>query len=79
RGTYGYYELNDQRTTSKAGNNIQSLYVQDQWTIGNRLTLNLGVRAEDEKVPTFRPDFLETAFHFTFADKLAPRLGAAYD
>ena len=30
-------------------------------------------------MPTFRPDVLETAFHFTFADKLAPRLGAAYD
>jgi carboxypeptidase family protein/TonB-dependent receptor-like protein len=79
RGTYGYYELNEQRTTSKAGNDIHSLFIQDQWTVGDHLTLNLGIRAEDEKVPTFRPDFLETAFHFTFKDKLAPRLGAAYD
>ena len=79
RGTYGYYEVNDRRISNKAGSNIQSLYVQDQWTVNNRLTLNLGLRTEDEKVPTFRPEFLETAFHFTFADKLAPRLGAAYD
>jgi Carboxypeptidase regulatory-like domain/TonB dependent receptor/TonB-dependent Receptor Plug Domain len=79
RGTYGYYEVNDRRVSNKAGSNIQSLYVQDQWTVNNRLTLNLGLRTEDEKVPTFRPEFLETAFHFTFADKLAPRLGAAYD
>ena len=71
--------MNDRRITNKAGSNIQSLYVQDQWTVSNRLTLNLGLRTEDEKVPTFRPEFLETAFHFTFADKLAPRLGAAYD
>ena len=78
-GTYGYYEVNDQATTNKAGNNIHALYIQDQWSVGSRLTLNLGLRTEDEKVPTFRPDFLETAFHFTFADKLAPRLGAAYD
>jgi hypothetical protein len=78
-GRYGYYEVNDRRIENLAGNNIHSLYVQDQWTVGNRLTLNLGVRAEDEKVPTFRPDYLENAFHFTFADKLAPRLGAAYD
>ncbi len=78
-GTYGYYEVNDREIKNKAGNNIQSLYVQDQWTVGNRLTLNLGLRAEDEKVPTFRPDYLENAFHFTFADKLAPRIGAAYD
>ncbi len=79
RGTYGYYEVNDRRITNKAGSNIQSLYIQDQWTVGDRLTLNLGLRTEDEKVPTFRPEFLETAFHFTFKDKLAPRLGAAYD
>lgn len=78
-GTYGYYEVNDRRIANKAGADIHSLYVQDQWTVGNRLTLNLGVRTEDEKVPTFRPDYQENAFHFTFADKLAPRLGAAYD
>jgi hypothetical protein len=78
RGTYGYYEVNDRRIQNKAGNNIQSLYVQDQWTM-DRLTLNLGLRTEDEKVPTFRPEYLKNAFHFTFADKLAPRLGAAFD
>ncbi|MEO8481214.1 MAG: TonB-dependent receptor [Acidobacteriota bacterium] len=78
-GTYGYYEVNDRRITNKAGNNIHSLYVQDQWALGNRLTLNLGLRTEDERVPTFRPDYLKDAFHFTFADKMAPRLGAAYD
>jgi hypothetical protein len=78
-GTYGYYEVNDRRTTNKAGSDINSLYVQDQWTIGNRLTLNLGLRTEDEKVPSFRPEYLETAIHFNMKDKLAPRLGAAYD
>ena len=30
-------------------------------------------------MPTFRPDVLENAFDFGFGDKLAPRLGAAYD
>ena len=78
-GVYGYYEVNDRRTTNKAGANIHSLFIQDTWTIGNRLTLNLGVRTEDEKVPTFRPEYLETAIHFNMKDKLAPRLGAAYD
>jgi hypothetical protein len=78
-GTYGYYEVNDRRISNQAGNNIHSLYVQDQWTVGNRLTLNLGLRTENEKVPTFRPEYLENAFEFGFQDKLAPRLGAAYD
>jgi len=79
QGLYGFYQVNDRRTTNKAGSNISSLYVQDQWTIGSRLTLNLGLRTEDEKVPSFQPQYLETAIHFSMADKLAPRLGAAYD
>ncbi len=78
-GTYGYYEVNDRRTTNEAGSDIQTLYIQDQWTVGNRLTFNVGLRTEDEKVPTFRPDYLKTAIHFNMKDKLAPRLGAAYD
>lgn len=78
-GTYGYYEVNDRRVTNKAGNNIHSLFVEDQWNVNPRLTLNLGVRTENERIPTFRPDFLDTAFQFGFGDKLAPRLGAAYD
>src|SRR4029450_11488361 len=49
------------------------------WTMGSKLTVNLGLRTEDEKVPSFRPDYLKTAINFNMADKLAPRLGAAYD
>jgi hypothetical protein len=79
RGVYGYYEVNDRRIANKAGNNIHSLYVQDQWTVGDRLTLNLGLRTEHENVPTFRPEYLENAFVFDFSEKIAPRLGAAYD
>jgi hypothetical protein len=79
RGTYGYYEVNDRQINGTAGANILSLYVQDQWTIGNRLTFNLGLRTESEKVPTFRPDYLENAIEFGFGDKLAPRIGATYD
>ena len=78
-GTYGYYEVNDRRITNKAGNNIHSLFIEDQWNVNPRLTLNLGLRTENERIPTFRPDFLDTAFQFGFGDKLAPRLGAAYD
>ncbi len=75
RGTYGYYEVNNRGTIGKAGADIISLYMQDQWQIGDRLTLNLGIRAEDENVPTFRPEIQENAIEFAFGDKLAPRLG----
>ena len=78
-GTYGYYSVNDQGTRGAVHANIQNLYVQDTWSVGNRLTLNLGLRTENEKIPTFRPDIAQYAFQFGFADKLAPRLGATYD
>ena len=79
-GTYGYYGVNDRRITNKAGSDIQSLYVQDQWMLGDRLTLNLGIRTEDEAIPDFRPEADgAAAIKFSMADKLAPRLGAAYD
>ncbi len=78
-GTYGYYEVNDRGVQGLAGANIISLFVQDAWSPTPRLTMNLGIRTENETVPSFRPDIKADAFHFTFGDKLAPRLGATYD
>jgi hypothetical protein len=77
RGKYGYYEVNDNGTVGKVGGNITSLYIQDQWNVTPRLSVNLGLRTENESVPNFSTG--EDAFKFSFADKLAPRLGAAYD
>ncbi len=79
-GTYGYYGVNDRRITNQAGSDIQSLYIQDQWMLGDRLTLNVGIRTEDENIPDFRPEANgAAAIKFSMKDKLAPRLGAAYD
>ena len=78
-GTYGYYEVNDRGTKGVVTANMPSFYVQDTWTIGNRLTLNLGVRTEKETIPSFRTSIKENAFVFGFGDKIAPRLGASYD
>jgi hypothetical protein len=79
RGTFGHYEVDNFGTQGKAGGDITSLYVQDQWTVGSRLTLNLGVRTEREVIPSFRPDIVQNAIEFGFQDKIAPRLGATYD
>lgn len=76
RGAFGYYEVHDLGTVGEADANIAHFYVQDQWSVG-RLTLNLGIRMEDEKIPAFRDR--ETAIQFGWSEKVAPRLGAAYD
>jgi hypothetical protein len=61
-------------------NNV-GLFVQDSWTPHSRLTLNLGLRAEQERVPSYatEPGEDEHAIDFGFGDKLAPRLGFAWD
>jgi len=86
-GTYGHYEIIS-GFTSKYGSlwdiyrDRWALYLQDSWTIKNRLTLNLGVRAESEYVPSFSnvPEYENVVpVDFKFKDKLAPRIGAVYD
>lgn len=60
------------------GSNLnQSFYIQDKWQPIRQLTLNLGVRVEKEDLPSFN-DF-DAPFGFGWGDKVAPRLGFAYD
>lgn len=79
RGTYGYYEYHEFGTGGTTGANLGNMYVQDNWRIMRRLTLNLGFRFEKETVPSFQRSVKDTAFSFGWGDKFAPRLGAAYD
>ncbi len=78
-------------TTGKVATNNIGLFIQDAWTISNRLTVNLGLRTETERVDPFQPglDLLTglpaagtggmNAIKFGLKDKLAPRVGAAWD
>jgi hypothetical protein len=60
------------------GSNLnQAIYVQDKWQPLKRLTLNLGVRIEKEDIPSYN-EFPAT-FAFNWDEKIAPRLGFAYD
>jgi hypothetical protein len=79
RGTYGYYTIDDIGTIGKTGANIYSFFVQDNWNVNSRLTLNLGLRTESEDIPSFRPDIAPVGVHFGWGEKLAPRLGFAYN
>jgi hypothetical protein len=56
-----------------------SIYLQDSWTVGDKLTINYGVRLEREDMPSMSDEFPQDAFTHDFFDKLAPRIGFAYD
>ena len=45
------------------------------------MTVNLGLRTENESVPSYSedPNLPDPAHEFTFGDKLAPRVGFAWD
>jgi Carboxypeptidase regulatory-like domain len=76
RGDYGYYVARTYGTFGEANSNNWSLWLQDSWTIKDRLTINAGVRTEREEVPSYSGG---AGIKFGFADKIAPRLGFAYD
>jgi hypothetical protein len=79
RGTYGYYRVRVIGTQGSGGSNIKHLYLQDQWKVHPRLTLNLGLRTENEKIPTMNMPERRYAIEFGWDQKIAPRLGASFD
>jgi Carboxypeptidase regulatory-like domain len=79
-GRYGYVIINDYGTVGKASNYNHSFFAQDGWTIGKGLTLNLGIRLEKEYLPAFANTGLPAQpINFGWGDKIAPRIGAAWD
>ena len=79
-GQYGYLTVQDFATVlpAPAIDWNHALYAQDSWTIGHGLTLNLGIRVEKEDLPA--PGGVNVpSIHFPWTDKVAPRLGVAWD
>jgi hypothetical protein len=75
--SFGYGYLQDFGTVGLAKSTNTALYVQDSWQPVSRLTLNLGLRLENEDVPSFSEN--AQAIKFGWGSKLAPRLGFAFD
>jgi carboxypeptidase family protein/TonB-dependent receptor-like protein len=89
RGTFGFYELRTNAFAPRQGiitignvqSNVTGIFVQDAWTVSNRLTINAGVRTEKENVPSYTnaAGVSPNPISFDWKDKVAPRLGFAYD
>jgi hypothetical protein len=81
-GTYGYYTITQAYTGGKVASNNWAYWIQDSWNVNPRLTVNAGVRFENETLPAYNTlQYGDTAvaIKWGFADKLAPRAGFAYD
>jgi hypothetical protein len=88
-GKYGNYQIvsdwksiNGERWDARSTQ--WAFYLQDTWTIADKLTFTLGVRTESEFIPTFNndktlPGWKERPIDFHFGDKTAPRFGIIYD
>jgi len=88
-GPFGYYEVQSNVPEPKLGiitqgnvqSNVYGVFVQDTWSLSNRLTVNLGIRTESENVPAYTtdPSIAPNPIKFGWGDKTAPRAGFSYD
>jgi len=77
--TLGYLHVRDPfGTVAEVTSTRWAIYLQDSWTISDKFTLNLGIRMEKEDIPAFAEGY-DPPIQFGFGDKLAPRVGFAYD
>lgn len=82
-GTYGSLGVRRFRTQGAAESENMGFYLQDSWSIRPNFTLNVGVRTEQEEVPNYGakvdPTLPKNAIEFDYGDKVAPRVGFAWD
>jgi hypothetical protein len=80
-GTYGYAVVQDYGSLGKATSYNHAFFVQDSWAIAKGVTINAGLRIEKEYLPgeTTAGGFPAKPIQFGWGDKIAPRIGVAWD
>ncbi|HMV49723.1 MAG TPA: TonB-dependent receptor [Blastocatellia bacterium] len=84
RGTYGYYIWRDGvRHNAQVSSRNQGYYIQDSWQVLKNLTINAGVRLENEFLPPYTKvvngNKVPNPISFGWGDKVAPLVGGAWD
>ena len=77
KGKYGYFTVARSYTIGAVHEISLGIFAQDAWTVSNKLTVNYGVRIEQEKVPSYQA--ANPGVTFGWGSKIAPRLGFSYD
>lgn len=79
RGQWGYFVIRDGvDTIGNVSSMNHALYAQDSWQMGHTgLSIDAGVRLDKEYLPPYSAGSSSIGFGFT--DKIAPRIGGAYD
>ncbi len=79
QGRYGYFVVGTGVVnTGGSSQTAKAIYIQDAWQVGHGLTLNIGVRFDNEVQPPYDPSRFPSV-KFGWGDKVAPRIGGAYD
>jgi Carboxypeptidase regulatory-like domain len=80
-GLYGYVNAYDFGSKGYASSVNHGFFAQDGWNIGRGVTINAGLRIEKEYLPgeTRAGGFPAKPINFGWGDKIAPRVGAAWD
>lgn len=79
-GLYGTANVYDFGTGGNVTSFNHGLFVQDAWTIGHGVTINAGVRLDKEYLPASSEAGLKSnPIDYSWGDKIAPRIGAAWD
>jgi hypothetical protein len=86
QGKYGYISIEDFGSKGHATSFDHGLYAQDSWTVGKGLTFDYGVRVDKEYLPGEALNAVSSSgaslakpIDFGWGDKVAPRIGVAWD